>query len=292
MIETVEFLIFLVPANEPQGGIGDGIWTSNRDLFQAVAELGYERSYSGTSLTVRDEVGSPRLEKTFQIIRERLGIERTRHKVVKAEDRHRLFSVFVERAFTPKEIDSAKFLQVWPRHAIATNKKQLEGEVFVVEADQRFRVNKIGFGSLYNTYMGCDESTKHRLEELCLVGLIFRPILVEPEGQYPKKLWAPWSSIVMPPSVYPLVRSDGEPFDGDYSRGCFYDTQAGGVPSWSEAQINDMPPFDVAITKERTATTADLACRRMIVSQAARRKLDGIGLAKLVKYTPIVMERT
>ena len=289
MTDTVELRISMVPAHELQGGLGCGIWTSNGELFKAIVELGYPENYTGDTVKLRDPEGSPRLAKAFQIIREHLGMERTFRKIVKAEDRHRLFSVFVERTFTQKEVDSAKFLQLWPRHAIATNLKQLPDETFVVEADQRLRVNKIEFGSLYNTGMGCDESTRMRLEELGLNGLAFRPILVEPPDKYPKKLWYPWSTIVMPPCAYGVVRGDGEPFAGDYSTGCYYDTQVGGVPTWTEDQIREMPPFDVAITKERTATTDDLAERRMIVTQLTRRKLDGIGLKKNIQYTPIVL---
>lgn len=272
-----------------------GIATERETLLQELASLGYERNPHSGLVTVMDPEGSPRLTQALKLIQRELGMRPTVHKIVKEEEGHQRFAVQVERRFSKSDVENARWLVLWPKHAIATMVPAKYGESgeYVVEADARLRKSKSEFGSLYYGGIACSDRMRPSLEAAGLKGLSFRPVSVEPPEKSARfrRLWGVWSHVVLPPNLYPLVDGQGDLFDGDWFTGCFFD-DGGNAPSAPRYRMSDLEQigdFDVAVTSERTGTHPGVAFRKMIVTQNFRAILGKMSV-KGLEYWPLEIE--
>jgi hypothetical protein len=310
---------------EKKGSYASSIYVGERSIYNhfkeryALKELWFrETSPSGNSpsgaLEVLESSDSERLRSIEEDIEKLTGMKRSKKGILTDEEELKYYSPGIRVTYSSQELAAAEYLDFSPPASkeIGRFGLLLDDETYVVELDKR-QQNKHLFGCLFPFFEICGfaEPLKGQLAECGLRHLVFDPILlVEPKvirergmnspeplpsvepappAKILKPLWKLTSDVVLPPCLYALLHNGGQPFTGDLARGCAYDNSTGLGLRFKREAIESLPPFDVAVTRERTGIARSNAFRQVIVSQKFRQAMLELGV-KSAEYVPVILE--
>lgn len=233
---------------------------------------------------IRLPEGDPRLDEVFRVIEERYGFKPAYWNIVPKALRDTHYQVNMDLTWSQAEIDAAELLWFTPINFIAspddpTIEEALREEYISVK-DSRQR-SKVLCGSFSpSRAIGVAEPLKTALEESGLIGVHLRPVIFRDSVRPPKRpIWALRSTILMPPTITPIVNNVGEVIPWNYEnteealrqRGWGVNFERGGrrpgCAEYRRSEIQSLMPFDIAEGAERTELNY---VRRCYVSQRFR----------------------
>lgn len=285
----------LCPTNRAHPASHRGwILSPTRDLLESLFELGYDARNNRNMAWVEDPADSPRLRTAYALIEESLGMKPSKCRIEPISRRPEFFCVEIRREFEPGELDAADHLCVRALEptAIASMARPCKDQEVLVTLDHWLLPEPRDIGSFCYGGLGCSDRMRSKLAALEWKGLDFIPVRVHPAGAaepvgWPR-MWGLTSSVVLPPAADALIDGRGDPFTGDYSRGVFYND--GGYephgPRYRREDLGTIPPFDIAVSRERTGLHDWQAFRHVVVSQRARQDLLRLGAVDL-EFWPV-----
>ncbi|MBE0544598.1 MAG: hypothetical protein IH623_24935 [Verrucomicrobia bacterium] len=216
----------------------------------------------------------------------------------------RYFYVRVFREYDEKDVRDLHFVGVHCSREIADTQHpiQTDDERYLAKADKRLKA-RWDYGNL-GTLPAYAMTTrlKELLEREGMKGFRPRPVLFDKPGKAAKELWQPWSDVVMPRCLLPLVDNLGEPTTQDgledpieykdrpryAGRAVHYDAGPY-IPEelcYSAAEVAAFGEFDIAIARERVGNAKGVAFRPLIISQRFRQVLKREKLPGM-QYKPV-----
>lgn len=273
---------------------GNFVPSRSRGLVDSLLGLGYREWTGKASVTVEDPTDSPRLLHAYKLVESELGMKPSTNRAEPVSRRDRWFCVEVICTYARKELDAADYLCVRALEptAIVSMARPCTDEEMLVTVDDWLLPEPRDIGSFCYGGLGCSDRMRSKLAALEWRGLDFIPVRVHPAGAaepvgWPR-MWGLTSSVVLPPAADALIDGHGEPFTGDYSRGVFYND--GGYephgPRYRREDLGTIPPFDIAVSRERTGLHDWQAFRHVVVSQRARQDLLRLGAVDL-EFWPV-----
>ncbi len=284
-------------ARESQEATSIGISTRTlEDIleFSQIIELPCKvQTYKGNTTAVMEvcrDQHDKRLHKLLESIEVKYGFRPCPRRIVPRGDSATVFGVRRWRTYSDDEQKSANWLSI--DFVDARIGEHLRGTIEQADADQYVanprKVNKnvnLGFLSPFPRIAASDALKLH-LESLSMHSLRFEPI-VNLEGV----LWKLSSEVVMPRSLVPLQDQLGADVAADiwtdqWATKYFDDGGCSPVElKYRRAEIDDLPPFDIAVTHEREGMRFS-AQRLLVVTQRFRAALAAFKI-KGVRYTPV-----
>jgi hypothetical protein len=197
-------------------------------------------------------------------------------------------SSFWRIEYSKSDIANARLLHLWSRSYTADLARPPSlNDIEIARKSSLKAPREFGAISPFSSVVVANETLKERLDLKNLKGLTWvecRPRNRKPEHQ---SVWRVSSEYTMPKTAIPLIQSNGEPFDGDYDKGCQYKSRYTEVELAYMAQsIESMDDFDVALTHEMTGNYPGTYFQSLVVTQDFRRALESEKV-KGVKYTPV-----
>lgn len=252
------------------------------------------------SLKVQEPADSPKLKLLIQALYERYGIKPSKWFIVPKDLEDQYFGVRIEREFSDGQIDDSKYLRlIATQFQIGTHsrRERPEDETYYVKNDGK-QGSKVDFGFISPfPALGISNRLKEQIEAYNLKAIRFEPIVVRrKDGKAPRKpLWKIASDITLPRSRCRYIDGNGQvkdPHDDwSYKWECAYFDDAGHVPvalSYVRKEIEEIEPFDVAMTAEKVGNGPYIAFRYTIVSQRFRQMMNDLKV-KGVGYHPVVL---
>lgn len=247
----------------------------------------------------------PNLPEVLRIIKAETGRIPIPHRIMRRNGEHtKYFFVRVIRKYEERDVRDLPYVGVHCSREIVDSRDpiQTDDERFLVKANKRLKA-RWDFGSLW-ALPGYAMTTRLRdiLEQQGMKGFHPRPLLYDHPEKAVKELWQPWSSIMMPRCLLPLVDNVGEPTNPDgledpieytdrpryAGKGVHYDAGPY-IPEelcYSAVEVAELGEFDLAIARERVGNAKSVAFRPLIISQRARRVLKKEKLPGM-QYTPV-----
>lgn len=190
--------------------------------------------------------------------------------------------------YSKSDIASAELLHLWCDVYIADLANPPNTELIELASTKALKVPRpIGAVRPFGSVVAVNSTLKERLNLAGLKGLKWVELHARNERREYQSIWKMSSSVALPESPIPLTQSYGDPFDGNYEKGCLYRSPYREVEIAYNAQnIEEMVGFDVALTRENIGNYPGGCFQSVIVSQAFRRHLE-IEKVTGVKYTPV-----
>lgn len=303
MIATVHFDIVCQEISPRSAGM---VTLQKALPFRRIIELtGESPRHNPGGLILNIPLDSPALPEVLQLIKEETGRIPIPHRITRRNGEHlKYFYVRVFREYDEKDVGDLPHVVVHCRKEIGDLRDpiQTDDEHYLAKANKRLTA-RWDYGSLrFLPAYAMTTRLKEVLEREGIKGLRPRPVLFDKPEKAAKELWQPWSDVMMPRCLLPLVDNLGEPTTPDglddpieytdrprYSgRGVHYDAGPY-VPEelcYSAAEVARLGEFDIAIAHERVGNTRRVAFRPLIISQRFRHVLKKEKLPGL-QYNPV-----
>lgn len=208
----------------------------------------------------------------------------------------KVFTYHIKRECSKRDILDAPLLELWVNGAgsIIAEFRGMKGDESV-KAHGGPTVPKKGreFGFIDGQWpaLAVTDGLKDKLLAAHLKGLEFREVELDKPAKDGVRLWQPWSPLRMPRSKLDLYSGEGADFvEGSYENGCFLDDGPYQPPlfRYDRKSLEALPPFDIAMTHERTGAWGD-CLRHTIISQRFRQVLASHKV-KGVSYKPVILD--
>jgi hypothetical protein len=190
--------------------------------------------------------------------------------------------------YSKKEIAEAKLLHLWSNQYIAELAMPPCVERVELAATRALYSPKF-FGSIrpFGSVVACNAALKERLSSKSLNGLSWVDLPPRKGGAKHQPIWRISSSVTLPESPIPLKQSYGDPFDGDYGKGCHYRSAFREEElAYTQQSLDELSHFDVALTHEKTGNYPGTFFQSLVVSQNFRIALENEKI-RGAKYTPV-----
>lgn len=288
----------------PRPREADGIFVGDEALFHRIMELtGCTPRRNPAFIIVELPLQHRGLPEALRIIRDQTGRVPIPHRIPRGTgEPARYFYVRVFREYEEKDVRHLPYVVVHCRREIGDFLDQTQDERYVAEANSRLKACS-EYGSLrFHPAYAMSTKLKELLERERMKGFHPRPVLFDKPDKVAKELWQPWSDVVMPRCLLPLVDNVGEPTTldtladpteytdrpRDPGRGVHYE---GGpyIPEelcYGRAEVLQLGEFDIAIARERVGNFKRGAFRPLIISQRFRQVLKKEKLPGM-QYNPI-----
>ena len=283
-------------ASGRKGPDSTGIWASSIDEVVELgskAKIGVSLNEGVAKLEVNLEAQDPRLTMLYEAIWEKYRLKPSRWNIIPKAEQGNYFGVRRKVTWTKREIDACEML--WLRHklTIANNRdatpEQWQNEEYVAGVDEKQR-SSVQFGSLCPfTGLAVADPLRTQLLESGLKGLHLPPVIfVPPEARVKKPLWALKSTVILPRPLNLLQGEHGSEPEPNTEWACWWDD--GGkrpeVLRFRRSEVDEVGPFDIAMTYERVGITVQGAYRQCIVTQRFRAMMTRLKV-KGVDYVPV-----
>lgn len=275
-------------------------------VFRKIIELtGQSPRQNPAFLILNIPVEHPKLPEVLRIIRDETGRIPIPHRIMRHNGENmKYFYVRVFREYEERDVRDLPYVVVHCKRRIGDSRDplQTDDEQYLAKANNRLKAHW-KYGSLgFHTAYAMSRRLKELLEQEPMRGFLPHLVLFDKPEKAAKELWQPWSEVVMPPCLLPLVDNLGEPTTSDgladpieYTdrprypgRGVHYE---GGpyIPEelcYSATEVAALGEFDVAIARERVGNFKRGAFRPLIISQRFRKVLKQEKLSGM-QYNPV-----
>jgi hypothetical protein len=275
-------------------------------VFREIIRLtGQSPRQNPAFLVLNIPMENPRLPTVLRVIRDETGRVPIPHRIMRRTGENaKYFYLWIAREYEEKDVRDLPYVRVQCSRVIADSRDpiQMDDERYLAKANNRLTAHW-EYGNL-GTLAGYAMTTrlKDLLQQQGMKGFRPRPVTFDKLEKAAKELWQPWSDVMMPRCLLPLVDNAGEPTtpDGladpieytdrprDPGRGVHYD--AGPYISeelcYSAAEVAELGEFDIAIARERVGATKRVAFRPVVISQRFRQALKKEKLPGM-QYKPV-----
>lgn len=274
--------------------------------FKRIVELANQPPRQNPAFLILNlAIDDPTLVPVLRIIKDETGRIPIPHRIMRHNGEHlRYFYVRVFREYDEKDVRELPYVVVHCRKEIGDLRDpiQTEDEHYLAETNKRLKA-RWEYGSLrFLPAYAMTTRLKERFEREGMRGFRPQPVLFDKPEKAAKELWQPWSDVVMPRCLLPLVDNVGEPTTPDgledpieYTdrprypgRGVHYDAGPY-IPEelcYSTAEVAELGEFDIAIASERVGNAKRVAFRPLVISQRFRQVLKREKLPGM-QYNPV-----
>jgi hypothetical protein len=192
-----------------------GLFVETENTFRQIMELsGKSPTRNAAFLSLDIPLDHPNLPEVLRIIKEETRrIPIPHHIPYHSADRKRYFSLKVVRQYEEKDLRNLPYVNVRCSRQIAESRDpiQTEDERYLAKANNKLKARwdygNLGFLQAY----AMTTRLKSVLEKQGMQGFRLRPVLFDHPEKAAKELWQPWSDVIMPRCLLPLVDNESEP---------------------------------------------------------------------------------
>ena len=255
-----------------RAGEQGGLFVKTETAFRRIMELTGKSPMRNPAFVILEglPLNHPKLPEVLRIIKEETGRIPIPHRIMRHNgEAAKYFYLRVIRKHEEKDVRDLRFVGVHCSREIADTRDPIQtddGRCFA-KADKHLKA-RWDYGN-WGTLPAYAMTT--RLKELLelegMKGFHPRPVVFYKPEKAAKELWQPWSDVVMPRCLLPLVDNVGEPTTPDgladpieytdrvRDPGCGVHYDAGPYITeelcYSAAEVAELGEFDIAIARER-----------------------------------------
>lgn len=190
--------------------------------------------------------------------------------------------------YSKKDLDNAEYLRLWSGSYIADLAFPAHAEILEVAPNSALKSPR-DFGAIrpFGSVVAVNESLMRIINSHNPKGVVWAEVAPRNGKSHHKRIWRLMSSIILPKCPVPLVHSSGEPFMGDYTKGCAFQNPYREVElAYTAQSLSCFGDFDIALTKEKTGNYSGGCFQSLIISQNFRQILLKENI-KAAKFTPV-----
>lgn len=221
------------------------------------------------------------------------------------------FQYSIIRRYDDEDLDQCRLMQLVGARHVVYRYQGTEDKIIRLERNKKLKwLDGIAAAAFEPHYLFASDSIRKALESLDLVGIQFRPTIqigqstsspneqqLSERASKRNPWWGITSSIILPPlssSATLIDHRTGEPFDPVTATSCTLveGDYAFAQLRYRQADVDAVPPFDIAVTHERFGVGVDHirlpSSRAKVVSQRFRQLCKANGIQ--AHFVPVQIE--